>query len=398
MYHARPIYKFIFQTEEVLMHKNTGNAAAMKRSNRKAILNLLFYKSMSKPELAHELKLTRASLGLHADELLAAGIVVERGTGESGSGRKPMLLDINASHKHVACLYMSRSEAVIAITDLRGKVKARLMLPADSNPENEMGFIRDSWSELLESSGIDLDTLIYSTACVPGPVDIKSGVMLTPPGMEKWNQFPLGEELAKITGLKVLVENNAASLALAEMRFGLGRTYQNFLYIVVDSGIGGGMIMDGQLFKGSGGFSAEIGHTSIYMNGRWCPCGNNGCLERYACIPALLQDMFSPDEISSWGQVVDLALQGDRRCMSVMEKEADYLSQALVNYVNLMEPEAIVFGGDLLHKPDLMAKLITERVSKRSITRRNIPVLPSAIAEDAHVLAAATIGINAFFG
>jgi predicted NBD/HSP70 family sugar kinase/biotin operon repressor len=379
------------------MHKNTGNALAMKRSNQKAMLNLLFYKSMSRSELAKELKLTRAALGAHADELKSSGIIVESGTGASEAGRKPMLLDNNPAYKHVACLYMSRRESMMAITDLRGNAKASAQLEAGIAPEKAMDEIGSKWGSLLSESGIVHETLIYFTACVPGPVDAETGVMLTPPGMENWSHFPLGERLKSITGLDSLVENNAASLALAEMRFGLGRKFRNFLYIVIDSGIGGGMILDGQLFKGLRGFSAEIGHTSIDMHGRWCACGNVGCLERYASMPALLKDMFSPADITSWSQVVEKALRGNMRCKDVMEKEADYLSIALANYVNLLEPEAIVFGGDLLHKPELIASLIMERVSRRSIMHRNVPVLPSAIDSNAHALAAATIGINAFF-
>jgi predicted NBD/HSP70 family sugar kinase/biotin operon repressor len=387
---------------EAIMSSHTGNAINMKRNNQKAILNHLFYNSMSRPDLAKELRLTRAALSLHADELMASGLVVEKGAGESETGRKPMLLDINAKYGHVGCLYMSRSDWAMAVTDLKGNISESVIMPLPTGfpPDMAMEEFSRQWSILLEASGVDSKSLLSFSASVPGPVDTSKGVMLTPPGLERWNHFPLKDELGKFAGVDVFVENNAASLALAELRFGFGRACRNFLYIVVDSGIGGGMIIDGQLFKGSGGFSAEIGHTSIDMNGRRCACGNVGCLERYACMPALLGDMFSPEEgIRTWRQVVEAAKDGSRRCRDVMEREADYLACALVNYVNLLEPEAIVFGGDLLCQPEMIAKLIQERTGKRAIMRggRHVAVLPSELKGDAHILAAATIGINEFF-
>jgi len=374
----------------------------MKQNNQKAILNALFYENLSRADLARRLGLTRASLSDHMDELIASGLVMEMGAGKSELGRKPVLLDINPEFRFVGGLYMSRSICRLGLTDLKGRTvkSADIGISPDSFPNTVMDDAAKQWRMLMEYLGIGTEMIMGFGVSVPGPVNTEKGIILSPPLFERWHNYPIAEKLEKLLGVKVALENNASSLTLAEMRFGLGRECRNFIYIVVDSGIGGGLIQDGRFFRGVNGFGGEIGHTSIIFDGRRCSCGNIGCVERYACIPVLLKDMFSPEEgFVSWAQVVDGALSMDIRCMGVMEREAEYLACVLTNLVNVFEPEKIAFGGDLLYKPETIAAMLSDRLNRRAIMRgvRSTQVIPSMLTGEINVLAAATIAINEFF-
>lgn len=387
------------------MKHYAGNGADMKANNQNAILNILCQHDISCTEIARRLGLTRASVSNHTNELISNGLVLEIGAGESGKkgrGRKPTLLGINQDYGYVGGLYISRGACFVGLTDMKGDVliSAPVQRPADAAPTELLKSAVGILSELIIRANVSGERVIGLGVSVPGPVDTVNGIMLSPPDFKKWHNFPLTPLLSSMTGMNVLMENNATSLTLAEMRFGHGRDLHDFVYLVVDSGIGGGLVIGGKLFKGKNGFGSEIGHTSIMMNGRLCSCGNSGCLERYASIPVLLSEAFSNDEgMDSWRKIVDAAENNDEHCLTVMDREAEYLSTALVDIINVLEPEAVVFGGDLLYKPSLITRLLHDRIKNRMITRgyRDFRILPSALSDETGVQAAATVVLNDFF-
>ena len=383
------------------MEHNARNGNDMKKINQNAILRMLYQKNMSSAELSRVLGLTRASVSNHLGELTSDGLVMEVGTGESTRGRKPTLLDINPAYGYVAGLYLSRGTFIVGLTDMKGGVlkSAPVCARTDAVPKDMLDEAIRVLNTLIADVGVPGDKIIGMGVSVPGPVDTLSGVMLTPPGFEKWHNFPIVTTLSSMTGWKVFVENNAISLTLAELRYGHGREISNYIYIVVDSGIGGGLVIGGHIYRGKSKFGTELGHTSIKMDGRLCVCGNVGCLERYASIPALLAEVFSPNEgVHSWHQVVEAAEAGDERCLRVMDREANYLAIALVNFVNVLEPEAVIFGGHLLHHPARMTWLLHDRIQRHMIMRdiRDIKVLPSALRDDIEVRAAAALVLDDF--
>ena len=124
----------------------------------------------------------------------------------------------------------------------------------------------------------------------PGPLDSGKGTILNPPNFKKWKNTAIVSELKKTFDFDIMLENNASALAVAEKNYGAARGFSDFILLVVDTGVGAGIITDGSLYKGSNSLGAELGHTSIIYNGKKCDCGNNGCLEVYASVPAILEE------------------------------------------------------------------------------------------------------------
>jgi len=226
-----------------------------------------------------------------------------------------------------------------------------------------------------------------------------NGTIINPPNFDMWKNVNIVGELKKEFPCNILLENNSAALALAEKYYGLGKKFSNFILMVVDTGIGSGIVINDKLYRGFGGFGGEIGHTSINVNGDLCGCGNVGCLEVYASMPAVLKraKRIEPG-ISSWNEIVDRAEAGDTRFLEIVEEEARYLSAGIVNAVNILEIEAVVLTGDICYKHGIIIDSLSRHVNERTMTRKvhRVGLYASEISKNADVIAAATIVIDDF--
>jgi glucokinase len=176
----------------------------------------------------------------------------------------------------------------------------------------------------------------------PGPVEPKTGLVLHPPNLKGWKKVNLRSIMSKKLGRKVILENDANCAALAELRFGAGRSFGTFIYVTVSTGIGGGIVIDKKLYTGFSGSAGEIGHTIIDMNGPKCSCGKRGHLEGLASGPALQKRSgHSPEKLGA------LARKGNRKALKHISYNGYLIGLGLSNLVNILNPEAIVVGGGL---------------------------------------------------
>jgi len=385
----------------IYMKRDICNVTELKYRNRAVLLEALFYNSLSRADLARFSNLTRSAISDHIDELIAEGIIRETGVGKNKRGRKPILLEIDPSYGYYGGFFISRSICRVGVTDIKGNVLGSYNFDSEvrSQPDEVITRVSAKLFDILCDMRIPCEKLIGVGASVPGPIDTKTGAIMMPPGFSQWHHYPLQQSLINHIKRPVIIDNNAASLTIAEIRFGHGRNYESFIYIVVESGIGGGIVINRQRLAGVGGYGSELGHTSIRQHGRICDCGNQGCLERYAAIPVLLSDCFSPDEgVASWEQVVDRAYKGDARCLEAMKREADYLSVTLINFVNALEPQALIFAGQVSYRHELFKRLLEERICASVIMKniRQIEILSSSLSGEYAMLSAASTVIDSF--
>jgi glucokinase len=197
--------------------------------------------------------------------------------------------------------------------------------------------------------------------CAPGPLDPKTGVIINPPNLPIWHNYPLAEEMRRVYNVPVRVDNDANAAALAEAKWGAGRGYRNFFYVTVGTGIGTGIILDGRIFHGKTGAAAEGGHLGIDRNGPVCNCGKRGCIETLAAGPAIArrarQKLEKNPNSVLWEmaegniQMVSAEMVGrahtanDSVAKEVMRETLDLLAYWLGNIIDLLEPDAILIGG-----------------------------------------------------
>ena len=197
--------------------------------------------------------------------------------------------------------------------------------------------------------------------CAPGPLNPQTGVIINPPNLPGWRNFPLAAEISKVYSLPVRVDNDGNAAALAEALWGAGRGYRNVFYATIGTGIGSGIVFDGRIYHGRTGAAAEGGHMSIDYRGPRCGCGKLGCIEALASGPAIARRASEQIAAGSRSSILDLAgghpdritsemvgqayRAGDPLAKKVLLETATFLTVWLGNIVDLLEPGVMILGG-----------------------------------------------------
>lgn len=244
----------------------------------------------------------------------------------------------------------------------------------------------------------------------PGPVEPFAGVVLETPNLHGWYNVPLKAILTERTGLRVEVGNDANVAALGEWRFGSGRGVQDFIYVTISTGIGGGVVIDGKLLLGRKGIAGEVGHMTIQTNGPLCGCGNHGCWESMASgtalarfateavreemvhgRPSLITEFAGADPIEGW-HVAAAAEQGDPLALSLMQREGELIGVGLVNLFHLFAPEVVALGGGVTKSMALLEPHMRRAINQRAMPPyRHTPVELAQLADKVGVLGAAAL-------
>jgi len=248
------------------------------------------------------------------------------------------------------------------IVDSQGQVLAHQRLPmvARSGPAEGLAAVETAIGAMLSQKSPGCKPRGIGI-CSPGPLDPKTGVIINPPNLPCWRDFPLAKEVGKKYDLPVKVENDANAAALAESKWGAARGYRNVFYTCIGTGIGTGIVFDGAIYHGRTGAAGEGGHMGIDPNGPLCGCGKRGCIEALASGTAIarraqrklqegavskLKEMAGGDINAITGEMVGEAnSKDDAVARAVLRETVDLLAYWLGNIVDLLEPEVIVVGG-----------------------------------------------------
>ena len=245
--------------------------------------------------------------------------------------------------------------------------------------------------------------------CSPGPLDQATGVVLNPPNLPCWRNFPLASELASRYQLPVKLDNDANAAGLAEAMWGAGKGYRNVFYFTIGTGIGTAVVLDGKIYHGRTGAAAEGGHMSIDIDGPRCGCGKPGCIEALASGPAIARRARSQLENGrdsalralAGGKVEDVTCEmvaaahvsGDALATEVIQETARLLAFWLGNVVDLLEPDVMIVGGGVASVLQSFFPLIAQLLPEFSVNSRSaeIPLLPAHYGEDAGIAGAAAL-------
>ena len=284
------------------MKKNTRNAEYTKEYNRKSLLRYLRNENLSRAELSRRMGLSRAAISIIAEELLNEGMVAETAAVESRVGRTPVPLMLLPEAGYAIGVFLNRTDTLAGLVDICGTVLEQTKIPPEMlEGKDRMEILSGIIMDLIRRSGVDRERIVGIGISAPGPLDGEKGIILNPPHFEQWYRSPIGPELQKRTGYPVYLENDASCLA----RYNLGkpeaRGSEDYLLLMVEKGVGSGVISRGHVLKGAGYFTSELGHTSIDYQGRLCSCGNRGCLEMYAS----LENLLAGSPFRDWRELID---------------------------------------------------------------------------------------------
>jgi glucokinase len=303
------------------------------------------------------------------------------------------------------------TKVAAGLVDSSGEIKYRTRVPMNAHGTAAEGLASVQQAiEHIRASRPDV-SLNRAGITSPGPLDPHEGIVLNPPNVPCWRNYPLAREIERVSGLRVTLDKDANTAGLAEALWGQGRTYRNVFYVTIGTGIGTGMIHDGNIYHGRTGLAGEGGHMTIDYRGPRCACGKLGCIETLASGPAIARR--AKAKIAETGgrgaRVVALAggdpekvtpeivaqawREGDDVAREVLEETWDLLAVWLGNIIDLLEPDVIVVGGGVAELTSHGFARIREALPRWSINPRNgeIPLLLARYGADAGIPGAAAL-------
>ncbi|MGL4760251.1 MAG: ROK family protein [Sarcina sp.] len=238
----------------------------------------------------------------------------------------------------------------------------------------------------------------------PGPLEVKKGIIAQPPNLPIRN-YNIVEDMENEFGVKVYLDNDANAATLAEYTFGQGVGTENMVFITSSTGVGGGAVLNGKLYRGSTSNALELGHTTVKYDGRVCGCGNRGCVESLAsgtAIRLIAKDSINGntttlskyEEVTA-KEVFDEARNGDLLAKSIIRECIGYLGVAVANAANTLDPDMIVLGGGVINGGDIIFEIIEEEMKERCLStiKKNCKVRPAKLGGKAGVLGAIALAV-----
>lgn len=390
----------------------TSGVRELRETNLSRTLSLIHRKgSISRAAIVRDTGLSATTVSLLANVLLESGFIRESGVGKSSGGRPPILLTFNYSFRYLLGIDMGATHLTVVLMNLAGDVAARCHRRYDvaNEPAGTVELMLTLIDETLNEAGQSLDKVLGMGIGVPAPLE---GEELNRPSgaiLPRWEGFDLIGALAPTIAVPICVENDANAGAIAERWWGNGQEYENLAYIKLGTGVGGGLIVGGTIYRGDGGTAGEIGHTTVDLSGPLCRCGKRGCLESYVGAPALVERVAQlrlaasagedPVELESIQAIIEAAQAGDEQCHEVLEQAGHYVGVGIANLLNLLNPGLIVLGGEVAAAGDSFINAVRASVRERALSKaaREARICLSAVGPDAVAIGAATVMLEHAF-
>ena len=353
-------------------------------------------KARTRAELALTTGLARSTVAARIDALIASGLVGAAGEANSSGGRPPSRFAFNPAARAVMAVDVGATHVIVAVTDLSGHVVAERRLAQDvaDGPEPVLGRVVKEGLALLEQSGRGPQDLAGVGIGLPGPVEHATGRPVKPPIMPGWDGFDVVRYVQRSLPVPVLVDNDVNIMALGE-RTAHWPDHENFLFIKVATGIGSGIISNGELQRGANGTAGDLGHVRVPRGDDvLCRCGNYGCLEALASGPALAAELTRQGVPASKGSdVLRLVAAGNVQAVQALRQAGRDVGDVLATVVNLLNPSVIVLGGSLGQAGEHLMAGVREVVDRRSLplATSHLRIALSVAGDQAAILGASQL-------
>jgi predicted NBD/HSP70 family sugar kinase len=372
-----------------------GSATSLRLANQRRVLSVLLAhggKPLTQTELTRETGLAAGTVSSIVRELAAKDVV----STVPGSGRRGTTVRLGRGAGLAAGIDFGHRHLAVVLGEVSGEVIGESREGIDTSLTHEVGLQRagELLDSLLESHGASRSDVRTIGMGLPAP--ITDDVVLSSAILPAWVGLNVSEAATEALGRTVHVENDANLGALAEHRRGLGRGHDNVVFVKVSSGVGAGLIIHGEIFRGTNGTAGEIGHLTLDDQGPLCRCGSRGCLEAYASTGTALSMMAEQLPAAGIDDIIEAAKAGNVSALRVFEDAGLHLAWGLAAVTNLVNPGVILVGGDMSHAGDLILD------SARLGLRRHVlsgaaatPVLVASLGDRASAIGALQLAIEA---
>ena len=395
--------------------------------NRLLVLNYIReHGPIARVMLARRLGLSRTTVSSIMDALLQQKLVHEGHLLDATSrgGRRATLVHFNADAGRILGIDVGRTHLVMILTDLAPTIVAQRSVSFDTErgPEVCLPILISEIRTFVTASAVNWAAIVGIGVGIPGPLSANLHRLISPPHMPGWDNIDIWESLQAAFNKPLYIDNDANMGALAENRLGAGRGSADMAYVKIGTGIGGGLIINGHIYRGHQGSAGELGHLTIDENGPLCVCGNRGCLETLAAARAIVEDAQQrlslarklPAEGKAFvetsaldsrahvdiADVVELARRGDAASIAALERAAERIGLALAGLVNLVNPAVIVVDGSVARAGEILLTPLRRVVASASLPAawKGTSLLPGALGVTAIALGAVLTVLDTVFG
>lgn len=354
---------------------SSGSQSALREANSARLLAAIHrFGGITQVELSEATGLSPATVSTIVKQLLAAGIVETRTT--TRSGRRAQLVTLAHKSGLLIGAHIGTRALRLAIADSQFELLADRTLPLPSDHRLDTTLDRTALlaMELVESLGATTSEVLGVGIAMPAPIEPDSGMVRDQGIMKGWADVSIGDVVGARMNTPVVVDNDANLGALAETRFGAARGFRNVLYVWASYGTGAGLIINGDIHRGSRGTAGEIGHTLVDPQGPICRCGSRGCLDTLVGAQALVDTLRVSRGQLSLDDLLEFANTGDPGCSQVVSDAGAAIGVTVANLAVAFDPEVVVVGGELARTDAILLEPIRAAVNRRVLISRDEPL------------------------
>jgi glucokinase len=297
--------------------------------------------------------------------------------------------------KYVVGVDVGGTNIKLGLVHPRGIVIARSHFPTkpfSSSKKKLIGVLAHEIQKIIASKGLKTKEIAGVGIGVPGLVDYNKGLVRFLPNIPGWKNVPLKAILEKKISLPVFVDNDVKLITLAEWKFGAGRGVKNLVCLTLGTGVGSGLILDNQLYRGVANAAGELGHMPLNEQGPTCNCGGWGCFEKYVgnrSLFALANQMMNKSDMTTQ-KMFALANSGNAKALKFWNQTATHIGNGLVGMVNLLNPELIVIGGGVSNNEKYLFPMIKAVIKKRAMSVQGtiVKIKRAKFGDDAGIIGA----------
>jgi N-acetylglucosamine repressor len=381
---------------------HTASKDRMRDINEAIVLNLIReHQPISRIQINRTTGLKISTVTVITRRLMDKGLIVEQGVAPSNGGRKPRLLGLRPEKVCVVGIDIGVTRTTLALGDFNGEVIHQQVIATGRRPLPFIDKLIQSVERLMASQKdqVEFEGIGISAT---GIVDSAAGRIVFSPNLG-WQDIDIRAMFEKRLSLPITVDNDARASALAEIWHGRGRQAgsMHLVFVTVNEGVGTGIVVNGQLFRGSSEGAGEFGHLSLNHNGPICNCGNRGCWELYASDRATINRFLElqrkagapdgkSDEAYTMRDVIKLAASGNKAARASLLATAKYLALGLANIINSLNPEMVIVGGELATVWPMLEPVIIDTLKPKVFSRNfsAVRLAPSALEFNASLVGA----------
>jgi len=374
---------------------------------KKILRQIYFSSSIACSELSWKIKKSLPLTTKLVNELISDGYVLETGFAPSTGGRKPVMYSLKPDVLYIVSVALDQFVARIVIMDLHNRFASpieKFELPLYKNPQ-ALNILSDKIDHVIAKSGIPKERIAGIGIGMPGFVDVEKGINYS---FLKLTGKGLAEHMTERLGIPVFIDNDSSLIALAELRFGMAKAKKNAMVINIGWGIGLGMVLNAELFRGHNGFAGEFSHIPLFANGKLCSCGKSGCLETETSLLVIIEkakegvqngkiSVLKPSQLQHYEEASEAMIMavhdGDRYAVELFSEAGYNIGRGVAILIHLLNPEVIILSGRGSTAGKIWQAPIQQALNEHCIPRlaANTMIETSTLGYQAELIGAAAL-------